>query len=84
MVFVVRYQKNILSDIRVIFTGETVIRDQNSETFLTGKHLPLDKRDVAHFLELWEGSLSPLDNPHPMLRAKMLNFIEYCILELTD
>jgi CO/xanthine dehydrogenase FAD-binding subunit len=97
MVFLARFQKNILTDIRLVYAGRLVIRDKNSESFLTGKELPLDQRDVAHFIGLWKTCLSAIEpsrnpgderaateNLNALMRAKMLNFIESCIRDLAD
>jgi CO/xanthine dehydrogenase FAD-binding subunit len=84
VVFIARIQKNLLSDIRVVFAGETVLRDKNSEAFLTGKQLPLGRKEAAHFIELWETYLSAMASPGEMMRAKILNFIELGILGLAD
>jgi CO/xanthine dehydrogenase FAD-binding subunit len=84
MVFLVRIQKNILTDIRVVFAGETVLRDKNSEAVLSGKQLPLDRRDAAHFIELWKTYLSAMGRPEPHMQSKLLNFIEARIQELSD
>jgi CO/xanthine dehydrogenase FAD-binding subunit len=84
IVFLVRIQKDILTDIRVVYAGETVIQDKNSESALLSRKLPLDKRDAHHFIELWKTCLSALESPGPMMRAKILNFIGACVLELAD
>jgi CO/xanthine dehydrogenase FAD-binding subunit len=84
IVFIARVEKNILTDLRVVFSGEMVIRDRNSEAFLSGKHLPLDRRDIAHFTGLWRAFLSAVDTPGPMIKAKMLNFIEEAVTALAD
>jgi CO/xanthine dehydrogenase FAD-binding subunit len=84
IVFITRIQKNILTDLRVVFAGETVIRDKNSEAFLSGKHLPLDRRDITHFIELWRAFLSAVDTPGIMMKAKILNFIGEAVMELAD
>ncbi|MDR1948663.1 MAG: molybdopterin dehydrogenase, partial [Spirochaetaceae bacterium] len=84
IVFIVRIRKNILTDIRVVFAGETILRDKNSETTLSGKQLPLERADVRHFVQLWETYLSAVDSPGPMMRSKMLNFIEACVMKLVD
>jgi hypothetical protein len=84
IVFITRIQKNVLTDIRVVFARESVIRDKNSEAVLSGKHLPLDRRDAAHFLELWKDYLSAVDSPGAFMRAKILNFIDAGITELAD
>jgi CO/xanthine dehydrogenase FAD-binding subunit len=84
IVFIARIQKNILTDLRVVFAGKTVLRDKYSETSLSGKHLPLDRREALHFVELWQTYLSAVEDIDPLLRAKLLNFIETAILGLTD
>ncbi|MDR2071451.1 MAG: FAD binding domain-containing protein [Treponema sp.] len=83
LVFIARIQKNILTDLRVVFAGETVIRDKNSEAILSGKHLPLDRRDINHFIELWGAFLSAVDTPG-MTKARIINFVEDALLELAD
>ncbi|MDR2246321.1 MAG: FAD binding domain-containing protein [Treponema sp.] len=84
LVFIARIQKNILTDLRVVFAGETVIRDKNSEAVLSGKHLPLDRRDIRHFIDLWRAFLSGVDTPGPVVKAQMLNFVEGAVRELAD
>ncbi|WP_041611088.1 FAD binding domain-containing protein [Treponema primitia] len=83
-VFLARIQKNILTDIRVVFAGQILLRDKNSETILAGKQLPLDRRDAEHFSELWRTYLSAIEEPGFMLREKIFNFIESCIFSLSD
>jgi CO/xanthine dehydrogenase FAD-binding subunit len=83
-VFMAQIEKNILIDMRMVFAGQIVLRDKNSEAVLAGKHLPLDRRDVAHFTELWKSYLHAVEAPGFMLRAKLYNFVETCILSLTD
>ncbi|GHU80922.1 FAD-binding protein [Spirochaetia bacterium] len=84
LIFVARNQKNILTDIRLIFAGDSVLRDKNSEALLAGKQLPLERKDAAHFAELWQTYLSGLGKPSPLLRAKLVNTIEMGILGLAD
>jgi CO/xanthine dehydrogenase FAD-binding subunit len=99
MVFLVRVQKNILTDIRIVYAGRMVIRDKNSEAVLTGKQLPLTGRDLTHFMGLWTGHLSAVEPAKPqdgnsargmikdlnaLMRAKMLNFIESCMRDLVE
>jgi CO/xanthine dehydrogenase FAD-binding subunit len=78
-VFMARIQKNILTDLRMVFAGQIVLRDKNSETVVAGKRLPLDRRDVAHYSELWDTFLQAVEAPGFMLRAKLHNFVESCI-----
>ncbi|MDR0690279.1 MAG: FAD binding domain-containing protein [Spirochaetaceae bacterium] len=82
-VFLVRVQKNILTDIRMVFSEKTILRDKNSEAFLAGKRLPLDRKDIAHYLELWKTYLSVIELKDVLLKAKLLNFIKTTIIELS-
>jgi CO/xanthine dehydrogenase FAD-binding subunit len=84
LVFLARNQKNILTDIRLIFAGESILRDKNSEALLGGKQLPLDRKDAVHFAELWQTYLLGLGKPSPLLRAKLINTIKRGILDLAD
>jgi CO/xanthine dehydrogenase FAD-binding subunit len=99
MVFLVRFQKNILADIRVVYAGRMVIRDKNSEAVLAGKQLPLTDRDITHFMGLWVNYLSAVEpakaqdddssydmikDLNALMRAKMLNFIESRIRDLAE
>jgi CO/xanthine dehydrogenase FAD-binding subunit len=83
-VFIAQIQKNILTEIRVVFAGQIVLRDKNSETFLVGKQLPLDRKEAKQFIDLWKTYLSAVEIPSAILQAKLLNFIETGILGLTD
>ena len=83
-VFIFRYEKNVLSDLRLVFSGETIIRDKSAESLLVGKHLPLDKKEVAAFAAHFKTYLSGLENPTPLLRAGLLNFIESSLAALAN
>jgi CO/xanthine dehydrogenase FAD-binding subunit len=76
MVFIMKNQKSVLTDIRVVFGGETVLRDKNSEAVIIGKQLPLNHRDAEDFVEHWQTYLSALESPSPIIREELLNFIE--------
>jgi CO/xanthine dehydrogenase FAD-binding subunit len=83
-VFIARDEKNILTDLRAVYAGETVLYDRNSEVFLSGRRLPLDRRDAAHFTGLWRSFLAPLGAPSAMIKAKILNFMEEAVMELSE
>jgi CO/xanthine dehydrogenase FAD-binding subunit len=84
MVCIMKNQKNILTDIRVVFGGENVLRDKNSETAIIGKHLPLNQKDAGEFVDQWRSYLTALSSPGPILRAEFLNFIESTIFSFTE
>jgi len=81
----IKNQKNILTNIQVVFAAnDLLLREKNSETFLEGKTLPLDRRDALHYKKMWKTYLFGLEKPGPFLQAKILNSIEAGILGLAD
>jgi CO/xanthine dehydrogenase FAD-binding subunit len=84
LVFIIKNPKNILTDIRIVFAGEGILRDKNNESLLIGKQLPLNRRDAADFVEHWKTYLSALDSPAPIVRSGILKFIESLIFNLAD
>jgi CO/xanthine dehydrogenase FAD-binding subunit len=81
----IRNQKNLLTNIQVVFGGKNLLlRDKNTETFLEGMKLPLEKKDVGRFVELWENYLTGLGMPEPFLKSRILNAIEHALLGLTE
>jgi CO/xanthine dehydrogenase FAD-binding subunit len=84
IVLLMRNQKNLLTDIRVVFAGETILRDKNTESLLIGKKLPLDRRDAAHFADHWKSYLAALEQPGDLVKAEILNFIESGLQAIAD
>jgi len=97
ILFIIRAQKNILTGIRVIYSGQTILRDKDSETMLKDKQLPLDKKDAANFIERWKDYLSTLkgseilnntgeyhSSDSELAKARILNFIETTIHQISD
>jgi CO/xanthine dehydrogenase FAD-binding subunit len=84
MIFILKNQKTTLTDIRLVFAGEEILRDKNAEALLVGKHLPLNRRDTADFLEQWRIYLSALDKSGPLIHSEILNFIGSLMSNLSD
>lgn len=97
ILFILRNQKSVLTDIRVVYSGRIILREKNSETMLAGKRLPLDRRDAAAFTESWKTYLSLLDDPEnpafpeegadsrsDLMKAQILNFIETSIMRISE
>ena len=84
LILVVRNQKNILAKIQMIFTGAALLRNKDSESFLEGKALPLDARDIVHYRKFWGNYLESEKKPGPILRDKIINAIEIGIAGLSD
>ncbi|MDR0496984.1 MAG: FAD binding domain-containing protein [Treponema sp.] len=97
VLFIIRNQKNILTSIRVVYSGKIILRDKNSETMLAGKHLPLDRRDTKVFVDYWKNYLSVFegieDSVFPtgnksstpeLMKTQLLNFIESTLMRISD
>jgi CO/xanthine dehydrogenase FAD-binding subunit len=84
LIFIMKNRKNTLTGFRVIFAGETLIRDQASETSLTGKKLPLSHREARDFSAQWRQLLQGLEKPSPLIRSEILHYIESLIYNLAD
>ena len=84
LILLVRNQKNVLSKLHVVFSGNKLLKDKTGESFMQGKALPLDKKDANQYRKYWENYLAPLEKPAPFLRAKIINVIEKSILGLAE
>ena len=97
ILFMIRNEKNILTNIRVVYSGLSILREKNSETMLEGKRLPLDKKDAVTFTEKWKTCLSAFkdneklifsgaeENSNPeLVKAQIMNFIETAIMRISD
>jgi CO/xanthine dehydrogenase FAD-binding subunit len=84
VVFLVKSQKNLLTDIRVVYKTGVIIRDKNSEAILIGKRLPLSRRVAMEFIEAWETFLSGIQDAHELSKKELLNFIELNVYNLTE
>jgi CO/xanthine dehydrogenase FAD-binding subunit len=82
IVFLARVQNDILSDVRVVYSGAGILRDRNCETSLIGKKLPLARKDAAAFTSLWKNRVD--ENHPPFLRSRILSFIEKTIMHFAD
>ena len=97
IIFIMRNQKNILTNVRIVYSGQIIVRDKNSETMLAGKVLPLNRRDIKTFLDSWRTCLSSFKgnekfvfggdagNSHPeLVKTQVFSFIENMITRLAD
>ena len=97
LILLVRNQKNILTHIQVVFSGEIpilynenhettgiILRNKDSEFELEGKALPLDKRDLTLYMKNWETYLAGMENMGLFLRNIIIKALETGIRELSD
>jgi hypothetical protein len=84
IVFLLRNQKNILTNIKIVFAGNIVLEDRNIERLLIGTPLPLSRKAALTLIAQWEAYLSTLGFEDGLVRSELLNFIEASLLGLTE
>ena len=57
-VFLAKAQKNVLSEIRIVYKGNVILRNKDLESHLNGKYLPLHRKTADEFLSNWKDYLS--------------------------
>ena len=83
-VFLAKTQKNVLSEIKIIYKTSMIWRDRNGESILVGKHLPLSRRIADDFIGHWEYYLRGVENIDELSRLELVNFIEINVYNLSD
>jgi CO/xanthine dehydrogenase FAD-binding subunit len=97
ILLILRNQKDILTDIRVLYSSQTILREKNAESMLMGKHLPLDHRDATAFVDTWKNYLASMpegedtefsgeySNLSPgLIKTQILRFIESTLMHISD
>jgi CO/xanthine dehydrogenase FAD-binding subunit len=84
VVFLAKTQKNVLSDIRIVYKADSVLRDKNCESVLAGQPLPLSRRIADEFVERWGTFLTETRHIDELSRRELLNFIEINVYNLLD
>jgi len=84
LVFLARTQKNILSDIRVVYKDDTILRNKNGEGILAGKTLPLNRKTAGDFIEDWKDFLADNNEIDEFSKYELLNSIIININNLSE
>ena len=97
ILFILRNQKNILTGIRVVYSGQVILMEKNSETLLVGKHLPLERKFASAFVASWKHYLSgilgmensifsgkPGKYEPELVKTQILSFIETIIMRISE
>jgi CO/xanthine dehydrogenase FAD-binding subunit len=79
LIILIKAQKDILSDIRIVFTGSSIIQNRTLETTVIGKGLPLSEREIQDFIEQWENYLSQNSEITLYLRFSILRCLKYTL-----
>lgn len=82
--FLARAQKDILSEVRLVFAGAYIFRDRDIEAALTGKTLPLGSRETTFFLDRWKNRLGEEKDIDSLVKDQLLHFIEAAVMDLSD
>ena len=84
LIFLARTQKNILSEIRIIYKGLTIIRNKECEAILNGKSLPLSRKTSDEFIEKWREFLSNRHEISEFSKNALKNSIEENVFNLSE
>ncbi|MDR0301575.1 MAG: FAD binding domain-containing protein [Treponema sp.] len=82
--FLAKVQKDILSDIKIVCKGDTIVRNKNAEGILIGSHLPLHRKTAADFVENWKEFLSHNDEIDEFSKYEIINCIEINVYNLSE
>ena len=83
-VFLLKIEKNLLTNIRVVFQYRSIFRDKNSESLLINKQLPLNHRDSDNFMDSFSLFLSENTVISDFNRKKLLNYMYLAINNFTS
>jgi len=83
ILFIMRNEKNILTNIRVVYSGKTILREKNSETMFLGKRLPVSRKDADAFAECWRNYLSGMKEME-LTKSRIINFIKTMLRQISD
>jgi CO/xanthine dehydrogenase FAD-binding subunit len=84
LVFLARAQKNILSDIKVVYKTNKILRNKNGEDMLNGKILPINRKITMEFIENWKIFLENRDDISKFSKNALLNNIEENVFILSE
>jgi CO/xanthine dehydrogenase FAD-binding subunit len=84
LVFLASAQKSVLSDIRVVYRANSIIRNKNGEDILNGKLLPLNRKMSGDFIENWVEFLRGRNDVSEFSINAILAGIEENVYNLTE
>ena len=84
LVFLAKAQKSVLSDIRVVYKVNFILRNKGGEDILNGKFLPISRRTADDFIENWEKFLCERQDVSEFSKNAILAGIEENVYNLTE
>ncbi len=82
-VFLGRTQKNILSDVELLFTGSELIKNREFDNLLVGRSLPIDRRAIDSLMKETRTIFESAPFISDFQKECFFNLIEACIYKLT-
>jgi len=84
VVFLAKTQKNILSEIRIVYKTNSIIRNKDGEAILNGKYLPLHRKTADEFVQNWKDFLANRQDETEFFKNALLNSIEKNVSNLSE
>jgi len=84
LVILAKTQKNMLSDIRILYKGSSIRRNKSGETVLNGKYLPLNRKTAEEFIENWKIFLANKSEETEYFKKALLNCVEESVFNLSE
>jgi len=84
LVFLAKAQKNVLTDIRIVYKTAKILRNRNGEDILNGKILPLHRKTAHDFIENWKTFLENKTDISEFSKNALINNIEENVFLLSE
>ncbi|MDR0323595.1 MAG: FAD binding domain-containing protein [Treponema sp.] len=84
LIFLAKAQKNILTDIKVVYKANTILRNKNGEDILNGKILPLSRKMALDFLQNWQDFLGNRSDITEFSKNAIISNIEENVFILSE
>jgi len=84
LVFLAKTQKNMLSDIRLIYKSSSILRNKDGEDILIGKYLPLSRKTADDFVSNWIGFLAQRPEITSFSKNSLISSIEDNVFNLSE
>ncbi len=82
-VFLARTQKNILSDVRILFSCGEMIKNKEFDNLLVGRNLPIERRSIAPLMKETRDIFEEAAFSSDFQKECFFNLVEFCMYKLT-
>ena len=84
LVFLAKAKKTLLTDLRIVYKSNIILRNRNSEELLLGKNLPINRKITSEFVENWEKFLNERPELSEFSKNALLNNIRENVFILSE